>query len=520
MARRLIIRSSWPGPLAVFLGGLVLYGATLAPTVLWGDDAELQRIVVTGEARAIGQSSRASHLLWLAIAAGLVRHTSWLPLDAAGRTNLVTALFGALTLPFIYLAAARLAGPVARYPAIAGLAAATAFGLSHTFWLLAVRPDVYTLSMALLAMSAWGILCWRSGGGPAPLALAASGVALALTNHVLILASVPGLAVLAITVPTPRRQQLLRAAGVAAVPVALVILAAMQRGVPLDDLLRAVLSYRPQVPPVRDVLLVPAYLLYQFPVSIPLAVWGASRLWRRDRGALAGLAALYAGNVLLMLVRHHPAMYVRDQYIFFLPSYVPVALAIGVGCAAALEAILARGWSCRARRLAAGGLAGALLATLVVYPLAAWLGGATAQQLAPARQLPGRDPVAFYLLPSKASYWGARAYGESALAALPPNAAVVADWLPYQTLRYLQVVEGRRPDVLLAQLNAGEGRQLAFLLEHEGQRPLFLADASPYPYYELAEIERCFAVMAHGVVYRLVPRTAAGGCRDASGTRG
>ncbi|HEV2123773.1 MAG TPA: hypothetical protein VGW38_13500, partial [Chloroflexota bacterium] len=52
----------------VLLFGAALYITSLAPSVLWGDDAELQRIVVTGEARAIGQSSRASHLLWLAIA--------------------------------------------------------------------------------------------------------------------------------------------------------------------------------------------------------------------------------------------------------------------------------------------------------------------------------------------------------------------------------------------------------------------------------------------------------------------
>jgi len=151
-----------------------------------------------------------------------------------------------------------------------------------------------------------------------------------------------------------------------------------------------------------------------------------------------------------------------------------------------------------------------VLAPLVVYPLAVVLGGALAVRLAPARQLPGRDPVVFYLWPPKTGYTGARRFGEAALAGLAPQAAIVADWLPYQTLRFLQTVEGRRPDVLLANLNAGSGEQLRFLLEQDGRRPLYLADNSSFPYYDVPEIERCFAIAREGTVYRLTRRAGAG----------
>src|SRR3954454_5347871 len=100
--------------LAAMAAGVALYVATMAPTVLWGDDAELQRIVVTGEPRVIGQSSGASHLLWLVLASAVVRSTSWLPLDPAGRTTLLTALFGAVALGFVALAGCALASSVAR----------------------------------------------------------------------------------------------------------------------------------------------------------------------------------------------------------------------------------------------------------------------------------------------------------------------------------------------------------------------------------------------------------------------
>jgi hypothetical protein len=155
---------------------------------------------------------------------------------------------------------------------------------------------------------------------------------------------------------------------------------------------------------------------------------------------------------------------------------------------------------------------GLVLAPLLVYPLAARAAGAVATRLAPARQLPGRDPVVFYLFPGKGGYTGARVYGEATMEALAPEAAVVADWLPYQTLLYLQRVEGRRPDVLLAQLNAGTGAQLAFLEEHAGGRPLYLADAAPRPYYDLDEIERCFSLREEGPVFRLEAKGGAG-CR-------
>src|SRR5438067_11959315 len=107
-----LLRGVTLGALAVFVAGALLYVVTMAPTLLWGDDAELQRIVVTGEPRVIGQSSSASHLLWLALASRIVPATPWLPLDPAGRATLITALFGAVALASAFLAGAALAQPV------------------------------------------------------------------------------------------------------------------------------------------------------------------------------------------------------------------------------------------------------------------------------------------------------------------------------------------------------------------------------------------------------------------------
>ena len=184
----------------VAFGFLACFGVSAAPTVLWGDDAELQRIAITGEARAIGQSSAASHLLWQAVAMGFVRSTTWLPVDAAGRVTLVSSIAGALSLVPIGSSAGLIAvraGFSRRASDVAGVVAALAFGLGHTFWLLASRPDAYTIQTLLLATSLRVML--RAGFSARPILWWVAGLAtvsLAMTNHVMILASVPGLAVL------------------------------------------------------------------------------------------------------------------------------------------------------------------------------------------------------------------------------------------------------------------------------------------------------------------------------------
>ena len=537
-------KSGGQWPLAVMLLALVLYSTTLAPTVLWGDDAELQRIVVTGEQRTIGQSSPASHLLWLTLASWFVR-VSMVPDDIAGRVNFVSALCAAMTVLFVYLAVAEIArqtssrqrqsstqaDALARirptWPAVAGIAAAAALALSHTFWLLAVRPNVYTLQTALIAAALWIVLRWRAPPHRPWLPVAAAGLlGLALFNHALVLASVPGFVWLVLVVPRSARRQLVVAVLLTAALVLVALAGAALRGLPVMDLLGAMANYRAQIPLLRDALLLPVYLAYQFPLSLPLALIGAGWLWHRDRAVLIGLLGLYLGNALLMLTRHHPGMYVRDQFLFYLASYLPVALLIGIGAAVIAAMATSRQaktaqshvghqaarsrpgtWQQRPWRIAAAlGVAALIAAPVVIYPLVARFAGEVSLRLAPARHLPGRDPVSFYLLPWKTGYHGAREFGRVALTGLPRDAVVVADWLPFHTLRYLQVIDGLRTDVTIAQLNAGEGVQLRYLLDQERGRPLYLADDSPFPYYERAAIERCFRIEPDGVLYRLERR--------------
>jgi hypothetical protein len=484
------------------------YATSAAPSLLWGDDAELQRIAITGETRAVGQSSAASHMLWQVIASAFVRWTTWLPIDAAGRVTLVSALAAALTiipLASVIRDLAERSGLGPRGRDAGTIVGAVAFGLGHTFWLLSARPDAYTVQTMLLAVALWGTV--RAGGTTqlwTGLAVSAAASVAALTNHVIILASVPGLALLGVARVRPTaRQVALTAVGGAATLVG-VLAVAQWAGFPAWALVLAVASYRPYVPMMRDAVLVVGYLAYQFPVTIALIACAWVPLRRLGLVVATGLGVMYLGVVGLMLFRYHPEMYVRDQYIFYLPSYVPVAVVIGIGAGWVVENP-PRWVRVRGRWLALS-LVAMACAPVVVYPLAAAVAGPIATRLAPARALPGRDPVWYYLWPPKTGYTGARDYVTAAFGALPRGAVVVADWLPYQPMRYVQAVEGGRPDVRLEMINAGDGRQLTFLKAQSPGTPLFLADVSPPPYYEIDDIRACFDVEAVGVVYRLQRR--------------
>ena len=490
--------------------GLIVYCLSAAPTVLWGDDAELQRIAITGEARAIGQSSAASHLLWQAVAMGFVRSTTWLPVDVAGRVTLVSSIAGALALVPIGASAGLIAvraGFSLRRSDVAGVVAALAFGLSHTFWLLASRPDAYTIQTLLLATSLWVML--RAGFSARPVLWWVAGIAtvsLAMTNHVMILASVPGLAVLGMAGVRVSVGRTISTGIVGGTVLLGVVVGASILGFPAFQAVSTLLRYRPMLPRPLDPVMLLVYLAYQFPASMVFAWWGVGTVRRLGSTAtVVGIVLLWLGPVVLVLF---PALYIRDQFQFYLPSYVPVAILIGLGAGELSNrpAVMARltGW--RGPVL----LGSILLAPLVVYPVAALVAGGVATKLAPSRVLPGRDPVSYYLWPPKTGYTGAREYADAAFGVLPVGAVVVSDWLPYQVLRYAQVVEGARPDLRLEMINAGDDRQVRFLREQPEGTPLYLADASPLPYYEMDGIRACHEVVKTGVVYRLDRRPGVG----------
>jgi hypothetical protein len=188
---------------------------------------------------------------------------------------------------------------------------------------------------------------------------------------------------------------------------------------------------------------------------------------------------------------------VNDQFVFYLPSYVAAALFVGLGLDLALQ---------RWRGLATRPGRWALLAALVVMPIVTYFALAlvlsqTGINPLGVRALPGRDPNWFFLWPAKQSDYGARAYARAVLEELPDGSLLIADHTPFEPLKYLQDVEGVRPDVVLRKVGAGQALGGEVAVATPGQ-PVYIAD-SDLRYTNLGSLPGA-RLEPEGLVYRLV----------------
>ena len=132
---KLRIERAWPSLLrsdfflVLTVTGLAygLYWFTVAPTVLWGDDGHLQLNAV----QRLLQGSAGSHPMWVWIAH---QFTRFLGGDIARRVNLVSSVFGALTVGLLFALLRELG-----FKRVASFLTVLTFMVSHTFWQHAVR---------------------------------------------------------------------------------------------------------------------------------------------------------------------------------------------------------------------------------------------------------------------------------------------------------------------------------------------------------------------------------------------
>jgi len=166
--------------LAAFGLPLLVYLLTLAPTVYNLDSAELTTAAATaGITRATGYPLYLSlGFLW-----------SHLPLGDVGyRMNLLSAVSAALTIGLCERILRRLG-----VRAAARLAALGLLAFSKFFWAEALIAEVYTFQTALMAGMILLALRWSERPTPARLGLLGLGVGLGLSHHLATLLLLPGL---------------------------------------------------------------------------------------------------------------------------------------------------------------------------------------------------------------------------------------------------------------------------------------------------------------------------------------
>lgn len=477
----------------VFGVALTLYVATLAPGLLWGggDFATFQTRLFLGELRG----GIFGHPLWVIVARPFV----WLPIrDVAYRANLAAAVFAALALVCVFLSAHRLTRSL-----WASLLATGALMVSHTFWTYAVMPKVYSLNALMLALCIYLLIRWEQEQRAANLYAFALLYGLSLLNHLVMATAAAGFVFYILRVGARQWRQWIIAACFflfGAMPYGLLWLSTEQSASgAVFAFLRGFLNLFVSPDSLwLGISLGVALLLYQFPLTVVVGIVGARTLWREQCRVAWMLLLIALGDVAFLLGATDPRTggeYVWNLH-YYLQAYIVFALWIASGFVALQQCWTNWKWQSVIAMATIGvPILAYALAPMVVRPFLANVPG--------FRELPGRDNVAYVLAPWKHNETGARSLGESILAALPPHSILFADYSIWAVIRYLQVVEGARPDVQLVELpGAGAHQQLPLIQTYRGE--LFLADVNRY--YDVNEIEKFFVIVPAPPVYRIVPR--------------
>jgi len=403
----------------------LVYLRTMAPTVYGLDSAEL----TTG-----------SYVLGVVHAPGsptflLLGHLfSWLPVGDVGyRVNLVSAVAAALAAGAFCAVLLRLL----RDP-VAATAGAWAFAFTYYFWISALSAELYALQALFLAVLIWLALRWRSEQRPWQLYLFALTFGIGLGNHLSLVVTAPGFALLLRSEKNnalPPLSRLAVAAACGLLGVSVYAYLPLRSHAPMNY----ARSFGVDVATWRGFWwMVTGQMFSSQMFAVPLAQLPgelasfAHRLFSNFTGAAAllgvlgaidgarrspvvhvGLAAIFLAHLGFVLTYD-----VADKELMLVPTFLVWAIWVALGARELAEQVLRR---------SAGRVAiptAALLLMLAASSL--WLNFARVDLSAD---------------------WSARRRGEALLAYLPPRAVYVGSWADVPIIEYLQMVEKQRPDV-------------------------------------------------------------------------
>ncbi len=447
--------------LVVALAG-ALYIATLLPGIGSGDTAEFQHVLPTlGVAHPTGYPLY-TLLGWL---------WSQLPVGSpAWRVSLFSAVAAACAVGVLY-AVARAVGQLRGVAIVVALTLAA----SRTFWSQATIAEVYALAALIQALLLLALVRWRAGQWP--LWLAGLLLGLGLAHHRTIVLMIPGTLLFVgleargwrLTHAGAQQASSLKSqasyaalAGLAGcllylylplrAPAWLDSWRTFLRFIAGSDALGAWLQVAEPWQVAQEHLreLVARWIWPQFtPIGVLLGLVGLVAAWRRDR-ALAALLTLSYLLVLIFCV----LFFVQDVDVFLITAHLIAALLIGEG-AMALSKVANR-WL--------GGIGSrnnreprTQNQLSMSYPWFSVLGSRLAWLLIilPAL-LVWQNLPAIRAANTNVSELAARALISQPL---PPGALLIVDWEAVEGLRYLQVLEGIRPDLEVRPLNADTVRQ-------------------------------------------------------------
>ncbi len=429
--------------LAIFVGFLLLYGISCAPSSLWTDSGMTHYRVWHNDIEG-GLGLALSHPLFymLAIVA------KFLAIGEFGwRVNMVSAVTGALAVANVYLLLRLWLGRN-----LPGIVAAFSLAFSHTFWFHASVAEVYNLYIALFSIELIMLLRYVQTNRVSYLYWLGLFNGLAISNHMF--ASIPLLcyAVLLVFLLVRKSIRIKHLVFVilfwiiGALPYEYLIIKNMIQGGGFAEVLSsaifggnwrgAVLNASLSARVVKENIM---WIVLNFPTpNILLLFFGLGVLYK------LGPSKVFSNIILALLILFFAFAFrytVVDRYVFFMPFYYIASILIGVGSYVLLGMKRQKLFVCMI-----------LLFTLLpipVYAFAPSLAKRAGVISGRNREIPYRDDLKYFLQPWKTGYRGTNRFADEALNLAEENAIIYADGTTVYSLLYAQEVEDKRRDVLV-----------------------------------------------------------------------
>jgi len=500
--KSLAARSTFAG-IAVFVCSFAFYVFTLAPTVIWGDNAAYALSAVKMN---LGISAD-SHPLFIILA----HFFNYLPFEPAYSLNLLSAVTSALAVLIVYLIVREMTGSMAS--AIIG---AISLCVSHAFWLHAVIGRIYGLNVFFVMVLVLILLRWRKEPtNNRFLYLAAFLFGLGLSNHLIMALTIIGFFffIAAINYRVFLSLKVLLT-GVGCFLAGSSILAylfifKLVAGRPVTSMMdvatggglkKAMLEISPKI--FRDIFMYFSYLFYQFPViGFSLIFIGIVALFRKDRIVAIFLLLLIGVNAFFFL-SFGPGTERTTKYTFYISDYAVFSILIGYGSMTFINYLKNKGYSLI--KLSSTGMALIILLPLLLYNITPYASKSLEIDLLHARAIPYRDNETYFLNPSKRGYTGAARYAEEALNTASLDSIIIADFTPYTVLKYFQQVRGIRNDISV--INSGDNRENTtqkVVSKYYGKRDIYLAGIEK-GYYRIGRLKNEYDFVPEGVLYKVV----------------
>lgn len=507
-------------PWLVFLCALGLYIYSLAPSVMWGDSADLALKVHD----FILDPAADGHPLFVVLG---YLFNIFLPWELAINLNLMCAVFAALTVLFVYLTVQKITGNT-----LSALAGAVALATSHAFWLHAVITEVYTLNTFFLALLIWLLVSWREEPeNTSWLYWGSLAFGLALTNHMLL--GLFGVAILFI-MATHRPKIFLDAKKIGLMLLLFIIGASLYWGTLLywtvtlppaevetiADIVTGREAHRSSMFVLnavsKNIVLYLGYLFYQFPLfGFFMGFTGFYSLYRNDKKLFGFISLALLANTIFTLAG--VSSYGNANYTFYIHDYVIFSVAIGCGLDRLLSFIRRSSPEVipsteDTRKFFPDKLLVILLfvTPITMYTLTPRLAKMFDIDLIHGRSLTHRDNNNYFLNPNKRGYRGPADYADIILKrAEQSGGIVIADFTPCAVLMYYNQVMGVGPNVeVVYTTDAGTAPDydlFDFVEKNIGKRPIYLTDLRPDS-YNLTNVEKKYTFRQLESVWEIRPK--------------